>query len=74
VGGSWARGQPAVGGPTGSSGEPAASERRVLASEEDAVTQTIEDTSAAVVTILNEKTPTQDAQGNIVQGCPWGRA
>ncbi len=63
----------AVGGRgSGSEGDPAQTERRVLAREEDAVTQAIQDTSASIVTIINEKPASQDGQGNIVQGVSVG--
>ncbi|HXH20933.1 MAG TPA: trypsin-like peptidase domain-containing protein [Dehalococcoidia bacterium] len=47
-------------------------ERRVITSEEDAVTQAVEAAGPAVVTVINQKPPRRDEQGRLVESVSVG--
>lgn len=61
----------AVGGGAASS-DSAPVERRVITSEDDAVTDAVSFASSAIVTIINEKTPYLDDQGRVVESVDVG--
>ncbi len=54
------------------SGQPDATERRILSSEETAVSEAVAQALPAVVTIINEQPPRQDSQGRVVESVSVG--